>query len=226
VRPTTGAPPTAPRAVAVFDLDGTLTHHDTLVPYLAASLAAHPARAWRLAVVPGALARFAFDRDRGRLKSRLIRALLGGCSRVAVDALTERFLDEHWSRLFRREALAALERHRAAGDYLVLLSASTDCYVTAIGARLGVDEVICTELQWDGDRLDGALVTPNRRGAEKSRCLARLRDQHPGARFAAYGNSRSDLDHLSQVESGVLVNGSTTARRAARAIGLPTSRWA
>ena len=170
--------------------------------------------------------RFALDRDRGRLKSRLIRALLGGCSRAAVDALTRRFLDDRWPHLFRAEALAALERHRAAGDYLVLLSASTDCYVTAIGARLRLDAVICTELKWDGARLDGALVTPNRRGAEKSRCIARLRAAHPGARFAAYGNSRSDLDHLSQVEAGVLVNGSASARHAARKIGLPTTRWA
>jgi phosphatidylglycerophosphatase C len=209
----------------VFDLDGTLTHHDTLLPYLAAALAAQPARAWRLGVVPFALVCFALDRDRGRLKSRLIRALLGGCSRAEVDSLTMRYLDGHWPRLFRREALAELERHRAAGEYLVLLSASTDCYVTAIGRRLRVDEVICTELKWVGERLDGALVTPNRRGEEKSRCIARLREAHAAARFAAYGNSRSDLDHLSQVESGVLVNGSAAARRAARKLGLRTAHW-
>ena len=38
-------------ALAIFDLDGTLTWRDTLVPFLAAYLRAHPrrlARLWRL----------------------------------------------------------------------------------------------------------------------------------------------------------------------------------
>jgi len=195
------------------------------LPYLAAALAALPGRAWRLWIVPAALAGYAFDRDRGRLKSRLIRAVLGGLDRERVAGLTRRFLDRRGARLFRREALAALERHRASGDYLVLLSASADCYVRELGARLRVDEVVCSELVWRGDTLDGALASPNRRGEEKTRCVLRLRAAHPAARFCAYGNARSDLDHLARVESGVLVNGSGPARREARDRGIPATVW-
>jgi phosphatidylglycerophosphatase C len=215
----------AARAVAVFDLDGTLTRRDTLLPFLAAALRARPARAWRLWRAPFALAAFLVDRDRGRLKGRMIGALLGGLPRADVAALSRRFLDRHGSALLRPEAVAALERHRAAGDYLVLLSASADCYVRDLGARLGFDEVICTELEWRGDRLDGALASPNRRGEEKTRCVQRLRTAHPQARFSAYGNARSDLDHLARVEAGVLVNGSAAARREARERGLPCAVW-
>jgi len=209
----------------VFDLDGTLTRRDTLLPYLASALGARPRRVLRLWSAPFALAAFALDADRGRLKGRLIRAVLGGLARAEVAALSARFLDRHWSRLFRPEALAALERHRAAGDYLVLLSASTDCYVREIGARLGFDEVVCTELLWRAERLDGALASANRRGAEKTRCLLKLRAERPGVRFAAYGNAASDLEHLARAEAGLLVNGSGRARRAARALGIPTASW-
>jgi phosphatidylglycerophosphatase C len=195
------------------------------VPFLAAALRARPGRAWRLWSVPLALAGFLLDRDRGRLKSRLIRALLGGLDREQVGALSRGFLDRHWRALMRPEALAALERHRAAGDYLVLLSASADCYVPEIGARLRFDEVICTEIEWRHDRLLGALASPNRRGEEKTRCVQRLRASHPGARFSAYGNSSSDLDHLARVEAGVLVNGSAAARREARERGLLCADW-
>jgi len=175
--------------------------------------------------VPGALVAFAFDRDHGRLKSRVIRAILGGLSREAIARLTGRFLDREWPHLVRPGALAALARHREAGDYLVLLSASTECYVPEIGARLGFDEVICTELRWDGERLDGALRSPNRRGPEKTRCIERLRDAHPGLPIAAYADAASDLDHLRRVEHGVLVDGSRKTRREARAAGLACVDW-
>lgn len=211
--------------MAVFDLDGTLTKADTLVPYLLTALRVHPGRSVGLLAAPVAVAAFALRRDQGRLKSRLISALLGGMSRAEIASLTERFLDAKWPVLFHPRALAALAAHRAAGDYLVILSASTDCYVRAIGARLGVDEVICTELLWRGDRLDGALATPNRRGAEKTRCIEALRARHPGAHLAAYGNAGSDLEHLSAVDAGVLVNGSAGAERAAEALGVPQRDW-
>ncbi len=209
----------------MFDLDGTITWHDTLVPYLAAALLARPGRLLRLWALPAIVAGFLIDRDRGRIKSRLIRAVLGGLRRAELDALTQRFLDWKLAHLTRPAALAAIERHRAAGDWLVLLSASTDCYVRDIGRRLGFDEVICTELRWLDERLDGALSTPNRRGAEKARCIEALRARHPGARLAAYGNARSDLEHLAQVDAPLLVNGSRAACRAARLLGIRSSDW-
>ena len=209
----------------MFDLDGTLTRHDTLVPYLLTALGTHPARARGLLAAPFAVAAFLLKRDHGRLKSQLIRSLLGGLTRDDIAGLTQRFLDAKWPTLFHPRALAALAEHRAAGDYLVILSASTDCYVRDIGRRLGVDEVICTELLWQSDRLDGALATANRRGPEKMRCIEALRARHPGAAIAAYGNAGSDLEHLAAVEAGVLINGSPTAVRAAEALGVPHRDW-
>ncbi len=211
--------------VAIFDLDGTITFHDTLVPYLFHVLRHHPARALGLWRVPVALARFALDRDRGHLKASLIRGLMGGLSRAAVHALTRSFLDERLSALCRRTALAAIEAHRAAGDHLVLLSASTDFYVPDIGRRLGFDEVYCTEVRWNGDRLDGRLASENRRGAEKARVVETVRAGHPGHSIAAYGNSSSDFDHLLVVEAPLVVNASAATRRRAQQLGLAVADW-
>jgi len=195
------------------------------VPYLAFALKRFPARIPRLWRVPFLLAPFLLHRDRGRLKSALVRALLGGLTRREVTETTQAFLDARLTALVRPTALGAIEAHRAAGDRLVLLSASTDFYVPDIGERLGFDEVICTGIAWTQDRLDGGLTTPNRRGPEKTRCIERLRDAHPGLRFAAYGNAGSDLDHLLTVEHPLVVNASrrTIARAVAR--GLPTALW-
>ena len=179
----------------------------------------------RLGALPAMLVDFAADRDRGRLKGRVVRAVLGGLDRAEVAALTADFLDRRLMGLVRPTALAAIEAHRSAGDRLVLLSASTDFYVRALGARLGFDDVICTEVRWNGDRLDGALLTANRRGREKTRCLDALRAENPGARIAAYANAASDLEHLAKADVARLVNPSRAARRGARRLGIPVVNW-
>jgi phosphatidylglycerophosphatase C len=220
------APANAP-AVALFDLDGTLTWRDTLLPFLMGYLGRHPARALRTWRLPGAVAAFvAGGRDRGLLKSRAIRAVMGGESRAAIDAWAERFVHDLPRAGFRPAALAVLEAHRRAGDHLVLLSASPDLYVPRIGRLLGFERTICTEVRWQGESLDGGLATPNRRGEEKCRCLAALRLAYPGAAITAYGNSASDLPHMMQAERALLVNAGAAARRRAAVHGIATADWA
>jgi HAD superfamily hydrolase (TIGR01490 family) len=213
------------RAIAVFDLDGTITRHDTLVPYLLYALRRHPVRLWRLWVVPAALLRFAITRDRGVLKSELIRAVLGGWTRAQINRLGVAYLDQHLPPLIRAGALRAIERHRQAGDYLVLLSASVDLYVPMIGARLGFNETTCTEIAWHHERLSGQLTSANRHGAEKTEVIRALRTRYPLATIAAYGNAHSDLHHLGIVEHPTVVNASLGTRKAAQALGFPLDRW-
>jgi phosphatidylglycerophosphatase C len=216
----------------VFDLDGTLTWQDTLLPFLIGYASRHPSRLLRLWRLPAAIiGYFTSDCDRGLLKSRVIRAVMGGDSRSKLDAWSESFVGGlARGRVFRPAALAMLEVHRAAGDHLVLLSASPDLYVPRIGGLLGFERTLCTELEWrrdpsDEDRLDGALRTPNRRGEEKALCLAWLRTQYVDMPVVAYGNSESDLPHLRQADRALLVNGSAAARRSAAASGIPVADW-
>jgi phosphatidylglycerophosphatase C len=210
----------------VFDLDGTLTFGDTLRQFLAGFLRRHPRHALRLWRLPFILIGYAGDRDRGRLKSRVIRMIMRGESRSVIDAWADSFVSTLGARRrLRPAALAVLDTHRAAGDYLVLLSASPDLYVPRIGRALGFERTLCTELEWRGERLDGALHTANRRGVEKLRCLAWLRAQYPGLPFVAYGNSASDLDHMRHADKALLVNGNAAARGLAAKSGIATADW-
>jgi len=213
--------------VALFDLDGTLTHRDTLLPFLAGYVARHPKRLPRAGRILPALFGYAFGgRDRGLLKSRAIRAVMAGDARTLIDGWAERFVSDLKPRgAFRATGLAVLEAHRSAGDRLVLLSASPDLYVPLIGRLLGFERTVCTEIRWNGDRLDGALQTPNRHGAEKVRCLEQLRVDYAHAAVTAYGNSLSDIPHLALAERALLVNGNAAARRGAARAGIPTGEW-
>lgn len=202
--------------LAIFDLDGTITRSDTLQHYLAGFLLRRrPARLWRLPLCLLPLLRFCVDgADRGRLKSGVIRLLLGGLPRAELESWNRIFVPALLAGGVFAEALQQISARRAAGAHLVLLSASPDLYVPAIGAALGFDETICTELRWRDDaRLDGALASANRRGQEKVRCVRALLQQHAGAAggacaSSAYGNSRADLPHLRLVGEGFYVNGS------------------
>ena len=212
--------------MAVFDLDGTITHRDTLAPYVFGYLIRHP---WRLPLTLGVLpacVRFMFGRaDPGVVKAAFIRSTLGGLRRPVLAAWTARFIVHLLARGVFADALKRIGGHRERGDFLVLLSASTDLYVPEIGRALGFAQVVCTGVNWNGEALIGTLSTANRRGEEKVRCVARLREQHPLRLIAAYGNAGSDIAHLRMVDRPLLVNGSRAARALAQRFGIPQATW-
>ena len=208
--------------LVVFDLDGTITRRDTLLPYACGFLFRR--RPWRLplllGVVPSVLVFLLRKNEEGRVKAAFITATLGGAPRAEIDRWTARFVPKVLKNGVFADALAQVAEHRRLGDHLILMSASTDLYVPAIARQLGFAETICTGVRWEGERLNGALTTPNRKGEEKARCFTSLREQHPGASTSAYGNSSADLPHLRLASRGVLVNGSSRARRKAQELGM------
>ena len=99
-----------------------------------------------------------------------------------------------------------LEHHAGAGHRVILLTASPVAYAAAIARRLGIPEVIGTEVGFDGGRCTGAIVGENCRGPAK---LARLQEYlgteiSPAGSFA-YGDSRHDLPVLQWVAHGFLL---------------------
>jgi phosphatidylglycerophosphatase C len=213
-------------ALACFDLDGTITHRDTLFPLVLRVLRRRPLRLLRLLGVVPAVARFVFDRDRGALKQSLLRRTLRGTARGEIAAVSERFVSDTIAHRCFANALAAIRRHRDAGDHLVLMSASVDFYVPEFARQLGFHDVVSTGVRWDGDRLEGTLTTANRRGEEKARVFRELLATRGETESFAYGNSASDLPHLALARHGVLVNGSAGTRRAAQSLGVAIVEWA
>src|SRR5262245_18554472 len=212
--------------IALFDLDGTLTRHDSLIPYVLGFCLRPPLRLPRLLVMPWHALRYLFvHHDRGLLKEALIVSTLRGPSREHIALWNGRFVRRLLEHGMHPEALARLSMHRARGDYLVLMSASPDLYVPAVARSLSVNETICTGVRWDGMTLSGELTTPNRRAEEKLHGVEALRARHDSSQIEAYGNSASDVVHLRACDAGHLVNGSpraaVEAARAGVAIGWP-----
>ncbi|MGH3321141.1 MAG: HAD-IB family hydrolase [Streptosporangiaceae bacterium] len=161
--------------MAAFDVDGTLTRRDTLLPFLSyvcgrrALAACLLGRSARLGVS------MALDRDRarGRVKESVLRDLLAGRRdddvREAGERFAGRLVDGPW---LRPDTSERWRWHRELGHEVVIVSASLEAYLIPFAALIGGAEVLATRLSvGDDGRLTGGLEGINCRGPEK---LARL----------------------------------------------------
>lgn len=207
----------------VFDLDGTLTRHDTFLPFVGGLLLRTPQRWWRTPGLLWLFVQYGMRRlDRGELKGAVLHLLFRGLPRTRIEAWAQAHAGNVLRGGMHAEGLAAWRAHKDAGDELVLLSASPDLYVPLIGAALGADQTLCTPILWEGEHLDGRLAGPNHRGVVKTLVLEGLASHRLGMKTVAYGNSPPDLDHMLRCDEAIYVNGSELP---ASASGIQRVRW-
>lgn len=197
--------------VAAFDVDGTLTRRDCVVPFLrrvagTTSLLGKLVRSVRR--VAGAAAR----RDRDSMRAIATEAAFAGRRADDVGACGREFAREVHESWLRDEAVGWLRRHRERGDDVVLVSASYEVYLDPLGDLIGAAGVLGTRLEQDRDGvLTGRLEGPNCRGVEKVRRFHRWLDDHRGGRSAvrvvAYGDSRGDRELLDDADEAIWVGG-------------------
>jgi phosphatidylglycerophosphatase C len=186
----------------------------------------HPARWPRIALLPAPAIAYLLRRlDRGGLKGAVLHCLFQGLSRDVMQDWARRYAETVVPECMFEAAVDALHGHLAAQDHVVVLSASPDIFVPEIARCLGAHEVICTQIRWQGDRLDGRLDGPNRRDQEKLRVIEQLRARLPGLPVIAYGNSGADLPHLLRCEEGVYVNATAAQAADLARRGLRCVQW-
>lgn len=191
--------------VVAFDLDGTLTRRDTLLPFLAATAGrARTARAMFALSLQTALV-LAGRGSRDAAKERLLMRLLAGLRPEDLEATARAFVERLVERGLRPWAAARLQWHREHGHEVVIVTASPEIYVAELARRLGAAAVLGTRLEVDdAGRLTGRLMGANCRGAEK---VARLR-AWLGTRdvvLIAYGDSKGDRELLARADVGLRV---------------------
>lgn len=186
------------RRVAAFDVDGTLTRRDCVVPFLR-RIGGTVQPAVRLLARPGLVGGVA-RRDRDALKAAASYAAFSGRSAVEVEEAAVEFARHVHGNWMRDDTVGHLHWHRAAGDLVVLISASYEVYLRPLAAAIDVDEVLATRLAVVDGRLTGALDGTNCRGPEKVRRLHEWLDRlgvgRAGAHVTAYGDSTGDRELL------------------------------
>jgi phosphatidylglycerophosphatase C len=184
---------------AAFDFDGTLTRRDCMVPFLQ-RVAGTRALLTAIAAATPAVVR----RDRDAVKAEVVRRLLAGRPADDLARAGEEFAADIVARRLRSGTIERLRWHQGEGHRTVIVSASLRPYLAPVAASLGVDHVICTELEELDGILTGELVDGNCRGPVKA---ARLQAWlHPDTvELWAYGDSAGDDELLALAKYGVRV---------------------
>jgi HAD superfamily hydrolase (TIGR01490 family) len=216
------------RTVALFDLDRTLLRVDSASLYTR------------------------FRRDRG--EASLMDALRVGlwamqytlgvidAPKVALKALrTFKGRQESWLRQscaewfpkyvlpeLQEAGRRAVKEHREAGDVVAIVTGATRYVAEPVAAELGIDHVICSELELDGDGcFTGRVIEPLCYGPGKvertSKLAAREGFRLEDARF--YSDSITDLPLLELVRAPVVINPDRRLRRVALKRGWPIEVW-
>lgn len=191
------------RQVAAFDVDGTLTTRDCVVPFLR-RVAGTPRIVVGVGRHPSRLGRDVARRDRDALKALAAEAAFSGRPLVEVVDEGRAFALEVHDRWLRADSRARLDEHLDLGDSVVLVSASFEVYLEPLAELLGVDHAIGTRLALHPSGiLTGRLDGPNCRGPEKVRRLHDWLDRGGGrslARVVAYGDSHGDRELLADAD--------------------------
>ena len=191
--------PRPDQPIVAFDFDGTLTIRDSFTEFLRWRVGPG---GWALGLVKlaPALAAYARDRDRGRIKAASVREFLHGVDRHTLEEEAARFADQIWPRFMRPDALKVWDDWGRRGACRVIVTASPTTTVAPFAARLGAEALLGTELVFDADdRITGAFAGPNCRGAEKVR---RLKAAYGDAMTlaAAYGDTSGDAEMLEMAQ--------------------------
>lgn len=229
-------PPTPAYAhrVAMYDMDRTITRSGTYSGFLM-----HVARRrqqWRLLLLPlVGLAGAAYSLrliDRSRLKAINLRLLVGQrFTRTEIAPLAESYADKVVARGLHPAALDQIAADREAGYRLLLATASFHLYVDAIARRLGIDDVLATQLdEPDGAehihaRLSGDNCYGEAKFARISGWLADNQITREDAHIRAYSDHVSDHPMLRFANEAVATTPSRGLKLLAPQMGWQVVDW-
>ena len=128
-------------------------------------------------------------------------------------------------------AAEALQKQRAAGHTMLLISATPAFYLEPLKHMLGFTEVLGTDMETDHDgRFTGKIVGINCRGEEKPLRLQAYLDktgtQLDREHSSAYGNSTHDIPMLELCKNAFAVNpGKRMLNKLKKTGGVTVVRW-
>jgi HAD superfamily hydrolase (TIGR01490 family) len=172
-------------------------------------------------VIRSAYAQFMFhtsgaDHDQMESMRDYMSRLVTGWEVEKVQQIVAETLDEIIDPMVYQEALDLMAEHRAAGRDIVIISSSGTDVVEPIGARLGADLAIGTQVAIEDGRYTGEIVyyAYGEGKAEAMRALASERGYDLNECFA-YSDSFTDLPMLDAVGNPVAVNPDAALRAVA-----------
>jgi phosphatidylglycerophosphatase C len=183
--------------VAAFDFDGTLTYHDTYLPFLCYSEGYLKTALGIGFSLPVLATCYCHTHYRQIAKEAILKNVLGGVPMDAARRYGEQFALGPLQTKIRPEAVKKLKWHQEQGHRCVLISANLDIYLEPWALNAGFHDLICSRIEADRHgKLTGKLIGLNCWGPEKTRRLNLLLGSKENFMLYAYGDSKGDLPLL------------------------------
>ncbi|MBX2796648.1 MAG: HAD-IB family hydrolase [Myxococcales bacterium] len=151
---------------------------------------------------------------------------LKGTSESELAARVQAWFDREVRHHLRVGAEEALQRHRAAGDRLVLATSGTQYVARAAAEAYGLDTVVCTELEVVDGTFTGNLAVLAVGAAKATACEAwAVREGVDLSEATFYTDSATDAALLRKVGQPRVVAPDRRLRRMAAEEGWPVVDW-
>ena len=220
----------APKAVAFFDVDGTLLKSTIVHYYIWMHSAEVPfllKRLWLFGFLPKIVYYLILDRiSRPRFNEVFYRNYRGMRVTETKRLSTEMFEAYLRPKIFS-EAIAQIQEHKEQGIAVVFVTGSLDFIVEPIADYFDVDSVLAPQLHEQNGQFTGELTTVPLIGEEKAKAMQAYAEQHGISleKSYAYGDSQSDLPMLECVGNPVVVNPGKALREKALTSGWEMHKW-
>ena len=197
--------------LALFDFDGTLTRHDTLLPFVRHVVGTRHWITGLIALSPLLLAYRLGLWPNHRAKEALLTHFFAGWSADELQQQGENFATQKLPAMLRPDMMAQLREHQAHGDTCLLVSASLDIYLRTWAQAHGFTEVLCSRLEvaktaeFSNGAITGRLDGANCYGAEKYRRVNEWMAGRKVTHITAYGDSAGDCEMLAMADVALRV---------------------
>ncbi len=220
----------APKAVAFFDVDGTLLKSTIVHYYIWMHSAEVPfllKRLWLVGFLPKIVYYLILDRiSRPRFNEVFYRNYRG--MRVAeTKRLSTEMFEVYLRPKIFSEAIVQIQEHKEQGIAVVFVTGSLDFIVQPMADYLAIDSVLAPQLGERNGQFTGKLTTAPLIGEEKAKAMQAYAEQHGISleKSYAYGDSQSDLPMLECVGNPVVVNPGKALREKALTSGWEMHEW-
>ena len=181
--------------LSVFDFDGTLTRHDSFIPFLRYAFGNRFFIRNIARMTLPALRCMRRKLTRDELKEVLITTFLTDIDEKWLRAKAETFCELYWDRLMRSSGLLAVASERMSGAEVTLCSASPELVLQPFADKLGV-KLIGTQLEIQDGKLTGRISGHNCRCIQKINRLESVYGPLADYHLRAWGDTRGDYELL------------------------------
>lgn len=195
------------RKIAIFDFCETLVKFQSADAYINYVIDAEKIIRHRQSLIGCVLNKVCFRLFNVSWNKHVLMKTICGLSRTDLEKYACEFYHQQIRPGLIKNSVDYLRKLKEEGYHIIIASAGFDIYINYFASEMGVDQIICSELEFVGEKFSGRLTNYDLIGNKKVKALKEIL-QMPTLKDCdsiAVSDSRSDLPLLNYCKKAVVV---------------------